>query len=73
MTMVLFIKVMMAIVIGFILLLLIDLINGLRGEPSDYAGNVAFVGEGIQFLSAFALGIIVLVMILFFCVMFIFG
>lgn len=70
--MILFIKLMLAIVALFILLLFIDLINGLRGKPSDYAGNVAFVCEGIQFMSAFALGLIILVTLLFFCVMFIF-
>ena len=71
--MILFIKVLLAVVAGFILLIFIDLINGLRGKPTDYAGDCAFLGEGIQIMSVFALGILVLGLAFFACTLFIFG
>lgn len=71
--MVLFIKVMLAIIVGFILLVFIDLINGLRGKPTDYARDGALIGEGVQLMSAFALAIIVMGLALFLIAFFIFG
>lgn len=71
--MVLFIKVMLAVIVGFILLVFIDLINGLRGKQTDYAGEGALIGEGVQLMSAFALAIIVMGLALFLIAFFIFG
>ena len=67
--MILFIKVMLVIVALFILLLLTDLINGLRGKPTNYAETCAVIGEGFQFLGAMALGVIFCSLVLLFCVM----
>jgi hypothetical protein len=67
--MILFIKVMLAIVALFILLLFTDLINGLRGKPTNYAETCAVIGEGFQFLGAMALGVISCSLVLVFCVM----
>ncbi len=71
--MILFVKFLLAIVALFIILLLIDLINGLRGKPTDYAATCAFIGEGFQILGAMALGVIICSLVLVFCVMMIFG
>jgi hypothetical protein len=71
--MVLFIKIMLAVIAGSILLVFIDLINGLRGKPTDYAGDGALIGEGVQLMSVFALAIIVLSLALFLIAFFIFG
>ncbi len=71
--MVLFIKVILAVIAGFILLVFIDLINGLRGKPTDYAGDCALIGEGVQLMSVFALAIIVLSLALFLIAFFICG
>ena len=71
--MVLFIKVILAVIAGFILLVFIDLINGLRGKPTDYARDGALIGEGVQLMSVFALAIIVLSLALFLIAFFICG
>ena len=71
--MILFIKVLLAIVAFFILLLFIDLINNIRGKPSDYAGTCAFICEGFQILSAAALGVFICGLALLLCGIVIFG
>lgn len=71
--MILFIKFMLAIVALFIILLFIDLINGLRGKPTNYAETCAFIGEGFQILGAMVLGVAFCSLALVFCVMMIVG
>ena len=71
--MILFIKFMLAIVALFIILMFIDIINGLRGKPSDYTGTFAFVCEGFQILASIGLGVIICSFVLIFCFVAIFG
>ena len=71
--MIFFVKFLLAILALFIILMFIDIINGMRGKPSDYTGTFAFIGEGIQILGAIGLGVIICGLALLFCFIVIFG
>ncbi len=71
--MILFLKFFMALVAFFIILVFIDLINAIRGRPSNYTETCAFISEGFQFLCAMALGVFFCGLALLFCGLFIFG
>ena len=65
--MILFIKLIAAVIVLLILCIFIDLINNLRGKPSHYAEGLTMILEGGQWLCIGAGFVLIFLAALFIC------